>query len=549
MFLHWLLLSTTVICTSAIRTQQPTVYTPAGSLRGTTKHAFDRPVDIYLGVPYAKPPVDDLRFHRPVPAERWSGIRNATTLPFPCKQPDFFVHQNYTIPTKNSTEDCLYLNIWTPARYCFDISKCGPKAVMVFIYGGSFTFGSSSWDFYDGTYMAAAGDVVVVSFNYRVGVFGFFDTGVRGAEGNQGLLDQVLALQWVKRNIIYFGGDPNLITIFGQSAGAISVGYHLVSPLTRGLFRRAIMQSGSPLWTFDSDKETAFTKSYSVATLLGCTNSSDPLIKDPEVLRCLREKSADEILETATAGRENPSDAFYPTYGDDFLPRRVKDVIDDGDYHPVELLIGTNKNEGTFFVYNFLGRGLHYYNVERITKDELGFYMVFFFRSVIDHGANEIREHYLGRTEIEETKKLLQQGSDSVGDFLITCPTRYFAERYKSKAGRTYYYQFSHRPSFSFWPEWMGVVHFDEFPFVYAHVMARPDLASAQEIHLSRQLVHIWTTFAKMGRAPNFGKVAWPQYSRKAPYMVDVKLERFAIKKGPQEEGCNFWRQYFDAQP
>ncbi|KAL3203654.1 hypothetical protein MRX96_041842 [Rhipicephalus microplus] len=429
----------------------------------------------------AQPPLDDLRFQKPVPVTPWKGLRDASTPPFPCKQPDFFVHQNYTILTRNSTEDCLYLNVWTPARYCRDIATCGPKAVMVFIHGGAFTYGSSSWSFYDGIHFAAAGDVVVVTLNYRVGPFGFFSSRLDGLNGNQGMYDQILALTRASR------------------------------------------------WPTRSAARLA----------------SRSLSKTPQVMACLRSKDANEIVNVATEVLGSQAETFFPSRDGELFPDDANVLMDAMKTTGVELLIGNNRNEGTYFVYNFLTKGLKFQNLAHITKDELGFYMVLFFRTMLQSGVNEIREFYLDKLNSTDPGVILQRGSDAVGDFLITCPSRYFAEKYQRKGQSVYYYQFSHRPSFSVWPPWMGATHFDEFPFVFAHAMAFPELVTPSETSLSRQLVEIWTTFAKIGRMPTLGKIAWPRYSAEGPYIVDINLKVLTIKKGPQEENCNFWRRYF----
>ncbi|EEC15511.1 acetylcholinesterase, putative, partial [Ixodes scapularis] len=523
----------------------PSLYTRSGKLKGVKREAFGRPVDVFYGIPYAVPPLGKLRFQRPIPVKPWKGFRDATQPPFPCKQPDFFVTQNYTVSAANSTEDCLYLNVWTPARYCFDLFSCGLKAVMVYIYGGSFTYGSSSWSFYDGLHLAASGDVVVVTFNYRVGIFGFLSTKIDGITGNQGMHDQVLALRWIKENIVYFGGNADLVTVFGQSAGAISVGYHLVSPLSKGLFKRAIMESGSPLWLLHDDRTNALRKSQTLASALGCTKDFGKAISDPEVLECMRNKNATELLNVAAAALGPQAETFFPTDDGLFLAHNADVLLDTMKSADVDLLIGNNKNEGTFFVSNFLSRGLKFDNVEHITKDELGFYMLLFFRTLMRSGVSEIRDFYFGKFDSTDNTKVLQRGSDSIGDFIITCPSRFFAERYQSKGRSVYYYQFSHRPSFSIWPPWMGTTHFDEFPFVFGHAMAFPELVTAEESMLSRHLVHVWTTFAKTGKMPTLGKHAWPKYTKAGPYLMDISLKNFTIRKGPQEENCRFWRGYF----
>lgn len=222
---------------------KPQVQTTLGAIQG-----FNAPgVETFLGVPYAQPPVGKLRWHDPVPMSAWSGVRQTVRAAPACYQSQAKPFGPYTsefLIGSEVSEDCLYLNVWRPAHLK------GPAPVLFFIHGGGFGSGSGSIPIYDGSELARRG-VVVVTINYRVGVFGFLaspeltrESG-RGTSGNFGLLDQIAALRWVHANIAAFGGNPGLVTIAGQSAGAASVNDLIVSPLARGLFQRAIAQSGA----------------------------------------------------------------------------------------------------------------------------------------------------------------------------------------------------------------------------------------------------------------------------------------------------------------
>ena len=212
-----------------------TVDAPAGKVCGLAIAApaeTGRALYSYRGIPYALPPVADLRWAAPQPYPRWRHLRPATSFGAICPQDG--------VATGDS-EDCLFLNIWTP-RAAVERDKRLP--VMVFIHGGYFVFGAGSLPLYDGSYLAASGDVVVVTLNYRLGALGFLAVPELGLTGNYGILDQRLALRWVAENIAAFGGDPRKVTIFGESAGAMSVGLHLFSiPANRDRFRAAIMES------------------------------------------------------------------------------------------------------------------------------------------------------------------------------------------------------------------------------------------------------------------------------------------------------------------
>src|SRR5262245_14696022 len=211
-----------------------------GQIRGAM---LEKGGAVFKGIPFAAPPVGDLRWREPMPVQPWPGVRDATTFGAVCVQrPGASVLVGPA--AASSKEDCLYLNVWTP-----EWPSRSPKAVMVWIPGGGNFAGAGSSDIYDGDSLARHG-VVLVTLNYRLGSFGFFShpaltrDSPNHASGNQGILDQIAALKWVKENIAKFGGDPDNVTVFGQSAGSIDIGALMASPLSKGLFRRAIGQSG-----------------------------------------------------------------------------------------------------------------------------------------------------------------------------------------------------------------------------------------------------------------------------------------------------------------
>ncbi|NXF09936.1 SASB hydrolase, partial [Smithornis capensis] len=228
---------------------QPEVETKYGRVRGYQFKVdmAERSVNVFLGLPFAKPPVGSLRFSEPQPPEPWKGVRDATSYPPMCLQDpaqgqyfsDMITNRKEKVPLQVS-EDCLYLNVYTP------ISTGEQKLpVFVWIHGGGLVFGAAST--YDGSALAAFENVVVVTIQYRLGVLGYFSTGDKHSRGNWGYLDQVAALQWIQENIIYFGGDPGSVTITGESAGGISVSALVLSPLAKGLFHKAISESGTVL--------------------------------------------------------------------------------------------------------------------------------------------------------------------------------------------------------------------------------------------------------------------------------------------------------------
>ncbi|KAL3280243.1 hypothetical protein HHI36_017738 [Cryptolaemus montrouzieri] len=268
------------------------------------QNCFRKEVHVFTGIPFAKPPIEQLRFRKPVPIDPWHGILNATKLPNSCYQERYeyfpgFEGEEMWNPNTNISEDCLYLNIWVPQRlrirhHADRPPQERPKVpVLIWIYGGGYMSGTSTLDIYDADIIAATSDVIVASMQYRVGSFGFlylnkyFSQGSEETPGNMGLWDQAEAIRWIKQNAVAFGGDPDLITLFGESAGGGSVSIHLLSPVTKGL-----------QWN-----------SYS--GILGFSST--------------------------------------PTIEGVFLPKHPMDMLAEGEgYEDMEILLGSNHDEGKF---------------------------------------------------------------------------------------------------------------------------------------------------------------------------------------------------------
>src|ERR1700686_1827298 len=242
--MRWLL-SFLLLALSASAADSPTVTVTGGPIRGGL---LEKGGAVFKGIPYAQPPVGDLRWREPMPVKPWMGVRDATAFGAICAQKTNAIVLN---AAEISKEDCLFLNVWTP-----EWPSRSPRPVMVWIPGGGNYGGSSSQSVYDSDSLARRG-VVVVSLNYRLASFGFFShpeltrESPHHASGNQGILDQIAALKWVRDNIARFGGDPGNVTIFGESAGSLDVSVLMTSPLSKGLFRRAIGESGAVILAGD----------------------------------------------------------------------------------------------------------------------------------------------------------------------------------------------------------------------------------------------------------------------------------------------------------
>lgn len=307
------------------------VRTQAGLVEGTV--SADGHVRTFIGIPYAAPPVGQLRWQAPQPVTPWDGVRKATTFGARCMQGPIFSDMIFR---DQMSEDCLYLNVWTPDR-------AAHLPVMVWIYGGGFQGGSASEPRQDGTHLAGKG-VIVVSMNYRLGVFGFLahpeltKEAASHASGNYGLLDQIAALAWVQKNIAAFGGDQGNVTIFGESAGSLSVSAIMASPLAKGLVHKAIGESGAYL---AGPGGPLAPKSLSAAEALGATFATSA---GADSLAALRARTADEVLKASL--ERGPADWFAPGVDGYVLPEDPYAIYVAGRQLHVPLLAGWNAGEG-----------------------------------------------------------------------------------------------------------------------------------------------------------------------------------------------------------
>jgi len=293
-------------------------------------------VCVWRGIPYAAPPVGPLRFRAPQEPIPWKGIRPAVHFAPAAVQRERETMKFLNDCPSYKSEDCLYLNVWSPG------ADGGKRPVMVWIHGGSFAFGSGSSPMYDGASFAEKGDVVVVTVNYRLGVFGFLDLSAYGGEdyadsGNCGMLDQVAALRWVRENIEAFGGDPDNVTIFGESAGSVSVSALLAMPAARGLFRKAIMQSGTAKHTRTRDAAAKVTVQY-----------LDALGVRPGELFRLHRLSADEMLKATEVFQAR---VWGPVRDGRILPENPEGAIREGAAKGIPVLIGNNRDEWRWFTH------------------------------------------------------------------------------------------------------------------------------------------------------------------------------------------------------
>ncbi|KAL8176964.1 UNVERIFIED_CONTAM: hypothetical protein K2H54_040465 [Gekko kuhli] len=529
---------------ASAQSEELTVNTQTGRVRGTRVPVLDGNVAAFLGIPFAEPPVGRLRFLPPEPKKPWSGTRDTSSYQHACYQ---FVDKTYPgfpgiemwNPNQEMSEDCLYLNVWAPSPR--------PKnaTVLVWIYGGGFYSGSSSLDVYDGRFLAYTEKVLLVSISYRVGAFGFLALpDSPEAPGNVGLLDQRLALQWVQNNIHYFGGNPKMVTIFGESAGAASVGMHLLSAQSRPLFKRAILQSGAPNgpWATIGPAESRRRATH-LAKLVGCQSTNDS-----EMVSCLRAREPQELIDKEWLVLPYDSVfrfSFVPVVDGDFFPDTPEAMLSTQDFKETQVLLGVVKDEGSYFLL-YGAPGFSKDNDSLISREDF----LSGVRIGVPH-ANEIAAEavvlqYTDWQDEHNREKNREAMDDIVGDHNVICPVMHFATHYAEHGNKVYAYLFDHRASNLIWPLWMGVPHGYEIEFVFGLPLNNSLNYTEEEKALSRRIMRYWANFARTGdptEASEQGQV-WPPYSGSEQKYVKLNTQPLEVGRSLRAQICAFWNRF-----
>lgn len=477
----------------------PVVVTDDGPVQGVRQEGLQ----VFWGIPFAKPPVGELRWALPELPEPWTDTLDASTRPPQCPQPE-----TLGPPELDVSEDCLYLNVWAPDP----LPENAP--VMVWIHGGGFLTGSGAQSLWDGTHIVPEG-VILVSINYRLGPLGFLGhPDLTDGNGNFGFIDQQLALAWVKANIDAFGGDLGNITLFGESAGAFSVCAHVAAPSSKGLFDKAIMQSGScalrPLADAEAD-------GANLAVALSCDSETD-------VVACMRAADADAIVAAMPA-----AEGFFFGGGATWSPAldgvRFTDdpnvLIASGAGSDVPVLMGTNADEGTLFL-----------ALANLELDETS-YAATLNATFGDDAAAVLAEYPV--SNFDDANAAM---AAVVGDGIFVCPARRLARTFDSIGQSAWLYHFTRVTNWLFFPN-LGAFHASELAFIFQIPFPGVTL-TPEDKSLGAEMLGYWTRFAKTGDPNGDDAVTWDAYTTSADNHIELNVP-VTTGTALKSDICDFW--------
>ncbi|XP_017776429.1 PREDICTED: esterase E4-like [Nicrophorus vespilloides] len=532
--------------TTSLHAAYPTISTPLGDIQGASMTSREGKYLIaFRGIRYAKAPLDELRFKPPVDPEKWEGVYNATQDGIACSQPD--------IP--NSGEDCLLLNVYSPKVPKGNDSP--KKPVLVFFHAGDFTDQSSISSLLGPQYLLDQ-DLVLVTANYRLGIFGFINTGDKEATGNYGLLDQLEALKWVKANIAAFGGNPDSVTIAGSGSGGFSVSLHLVSPLSKGLYHKAIIASGSAYGNIPIlNNQLNLVKK--VAKKLSCAVENNA-----DMMKCLKEKPAKDLAATNSELREIVKDPHYtwlPTIEQDFgqnrfLTMHPLSLLNHGQVANVPIMIAQTNDEFGFKAFNVILNEtlLQEYdkNFEKMAP------ISFIYERDTDNSkviSKALRTFYWESGKIDNTTlpKIAEIYSDALAGFAVNRAANILSEKVNESV---YYYKFNFKGKLSnyYLPDTnntspYGVVHGDDLIYLFHNNKFTDFKENDPETTNLQKMVMIWGNFVTSGKpiptvTDILDNVKWEPYTTKNKKYMDIG-NKMVMHENLNEKRYAEWAKLF----
>jgi len=495
---------------TAERTFTDVLAIDAGEIRGQVVGAKQN-VQVFKGIPYAKPPVGELRWRAPLPPEAWTGVRDCFEFGNACPQraPALMGSIPQMAINAPHSEDCLYLNVWRPVG-----SATEPMPVLFWIHGGGYTMGAASQPLYDGALLAEPG-AIVVSINYRLGPFGFLahpalsQESPQGTSGNYGILDQIEALRWVQRNIAAFGGDPNRVTIFGESAGAGSVMCLMVAPQAGGLFHAAIAQS-TPEMNLARLRQSSDQRPS--AEQQGVTLLEQMGVGAQATVEQLRKLNATELAETFPSlelGSKQEINlrraplAMAPVVDGQLIPDLPNRVFASNKAHPVPLIVGNTRDEMTLFM-----------TQTPLPKEVSGY------EQIISTNFGDLSPEILAAYPATNPKGIRDAVIQLAGDTVFGSQARYVARLHTKNGHPTYRYVFSCGTK-QFPLSMLGAHHACELPYLFGQP-AKPDASDEKIVEV---LQGYWLNFARTGDPNGDGLPTWPKTNLASDVLIEIETE------------------------
>ena len=511
---------------------------------GGNKSNINKNVLTWLGVPYAQPPIGTLRFRNPVPVQTWANTRNGINWSSACTQMDDSGISPF------SSEDCLYLNIFVPydvyQRAVIQNDATSRVPVYVWIHGGAMITGAS-YDF-DSSNLVSMTGMIVVTINYRLGPFGYLTVLNTDAKGNQGFLDQSLALKWVFDNANLFGGDKAKITIGGESAGSWSVGLHLLYKPSWPYFSKAIMQSGSPI---DLSSNLATPQVAHIFAAVAGSRLKCNIANSQALFDCLQSKSTSSFMLATNDYFYEYADIFLMvTYDPNIFSQQPRRLIETGDFKRCDILIGTNNYEFLMFLprvntpMNKLRQNLMK-NPGSLPFNYTKYYQTYNLNSQIGF-YNKIIDLY-GLTSKNVNLDFYGDNVAMLTDQQYRCPTYLFAEFYSKYNQTSYVYMYGHKASYVLNQPEDGAQHAAEIDFVFGRPLAQDSSYPVSERIFTDQLVNFWASFIKNNNPnpPNSGLPVWPQFKTDTSSLRNVyflKAQNIAnTNYNVSDPKCAFW--------